>query len=460
MSTDELVDALAALPSSWGQADRSPPVPVELTIVLVDGQAAAVPGDGSGAAGSGGAESPPAEGLAGGSGGTSSGGSGGLAFAPSGSGSSGGGGPVQLPSGSSGVVGDSGRTVLAIMPSSGGSGASGWSSGPGGSGGSGGSGSGGFVLSLSPETAATAIGEHIVIAYDDSIVLVGDNGQLTGNTGDASQGIVALDSQDSTFTARMDPAGGTDGPQGNAATYASTGAGSAAQPGAVSSAPLESGVIPPLDGSVLSDRTVDIAGFEDHSVTVRGQRNVVTYDDSNVFVDRDGLINANTGDTDSGGLNAVDTVRSNVSAGPHCDDGCDDESIIQARAGVFDEGDSSDDEGDEDAEEPEDADEADESESDDGDVSDPAEPPESREEADSGTTPTRPAAPGSLTIGGDGYDNLGVRVEGTDHVVSYDDSNVVVGGTGDVNAQIGDSDTGGTVTMHTVDSEVHGGSSR
>ncbi len=31
-----------------------------------------------------------------------------------------------------------------------------------------------FSLYLSPETAATAIGEHIVIAYDDSIVLVGD----------------------------------------------------------------------------------------------------------------------------------------------------------------------------------------------------------------------------------------------------------------------------------------------
>jgi hypothetical protein len=37
---------------------------------------------------------------------------------------------------------------------------------------------------------------------------------------------------------------------------------------------------------------------------------------------------------------------------------------------------------------------------------------------------------------------------------------VVMGGVGDVNAQIGDSDTGGTVTMGTVDSEVHGGNSR
>jgi hypothetical protein len=36
----------------------------------------------------------------------------------------------------------------------------------------------------------------------------------------------------------------------------------------------------------------------------------------------------------------------------------------------------------------------------------------------------------------------------------------VHGRVGDVNAQIGDSDTGGTVTMGTVDSEVHGGNSR
>ena len=40
-----------------------------------------------------------------------------------------------------------------------------------------------------------------------------------------------------------------------------------------------------------------------------------------------------------------------------------------------------------------------------------------------------------------------MRAEGEDKIVSYDDSNVVIGGTGDVNAQIGDSDTGGTVAM-------------
>ena len=63
-------------------------------------------------------------------------------------------------------------------------------------------------------------------------------------------------------------------------------------------------------------------------------------------------------------------------------------------------------------------------------------------------------------VGGDGIDDLSERVDGNFNVSTYDDSNVVIGGTGDVNAQIGDSDTGGTVTMGTVDSTVSGGNSR
>ena len=134
----------------------------------------------------------------------------------------------------------------------------------------------------------------------------------------------------------------------------------------------------------------------------------MTYDDSNVFIDRDGKINANTGDTDSAGLNAVATLRSTVTAGPHCDDGCDDESIIQAQAGVFDEGDVAIDGNGNVVWAPDGGDERqrrrrgrrqpprrqrrrrrrEDDESDDGDVSDPVEPAETREEADS----TRPAA--------------------------------------------------------------------
>ena len=54
---------------------------------------------------------------------------------------------------------------------------------------------------ITPTMAVTAIGEHIIIALDDSIVLVGDDASLTANTGDAAQaGVVALDSQGSTFS--------------------------------------------------------------------------------------------------------------------------------------------------------------------------------------------------------------------------------------------------------------------
>jgi hypothetical protein len=42
-------------------------------------------------------------------------------------------------------------------------------------------------------------------------------------------------------------------------------------------------------------------------------------------------------------------------------------------------------------------------------------------------------------------DNLGIDAQGERNVVTYDDSNVVVGGAGDVNAPIGDSDTSAAV---------------
>jgi len=463
------------------------------------------------------------------------------------------------------------------------------------------------------QTAVTALGDHNVIAHDGSIVNVGDNGHITGNTGDASQGsTVALDTQGSTFSSTnvasgagragagqpttatssaaagqalggspgaSTPASGTSSgvaaaTQSNqtasgtssgvaAATQSnqtasgtSSGVAAATQSNQTASG-TSSGVaaatqsnqaastgsawspiawmslaglgVPagfspsaiPIDASPLvsafinytGNRTADIAGFEDHSVITRGAGNVVTYDDSNVFIDRDGKINANTGDTDSAGLNAVAVTRSVVRAGPHCDDGCDDESIIQAQAGVFDEGDvavdgdghvvwspdtvdsdaSSSDEGSDGDSEgvpqpdscndpaetnddgcsdslPSDNGDDDDSigdESPDGDVSDPVEPAETLEEADStrpaadnGPEPEGEAHPGQLTVGGDGIDDLSERVDGVGNVSTYDDSNVVIGGSGPVNAQIGDSDTGGTVAMDIVDSVVEGGDSR
>ncbi|MQA89420.1 MAG: hypothetical protein GEU90_04185 [Gemmatimonas sp.] len=60
---------------------------------------------------------------------------------------------------------------------------------------------------------------------------------------------------------------------------------------------------------------VAISGFEDHSVSVMGNDQIVTYDDSNVFVERSGQINTNTGDTDSSGLNVVDVTHSRIRSG-------------------------------------------------------------------------------------------------------------------------------------------------
>jgi hypothetical protein len=364
----------------------------------------------------------------------------------------------------------------------------------------------GLVLNLTPEMAATAIGQNIVIAYDGSVVLVGDNGYLNANTGDASEGaVVALDAQGSTFSSNYDPTITGVAAMGASPTSAwapamgtspstGTGTGAPPRPGILSGgSPME---IPqdasPLVSAFISytqNRTADIAGFEDHSILARGMGNVLTYDDSNVFIDRLGQINANTGDTDSAGLNAVDTVRSTVSAGPHCDDGCDNESVITAQSGAVDEGDVSIDASgnivlpEDDSLPFDNGDDTDSpfDESPDGDISDPVEPAETREEADTtredadtGVDPpwvdtgapapagsgAAPAPDGSLTVGGDGIDDLSARVDGVGNVATYDDSNVVIGGAGDVNAQIGDSDTGGTVVMDTVDSVAHGGNSR
>src|SRR5258705_2159273 len=55
---------------------------------------------------------------------------------------------------------------------------------------------------------------------------------------------------------------------------------------------------------------VAISGVEDHSVSVNGNNHIVTYDDSNVFIERNGEINANTGDTDTSGLYVADVSES------------------------------------------------------------------------------------------------------------------------------------------------------
>jgi hypothetical protein len=51
----------------------------------------------------------------------------------------------------------------------------------------------------------------------------------------------------------------------------------------------------------------------------------------------------------------------------------------------------------------------------------------------------------ALVVGADGYDDDDIRVVGTNITVTRDDGNVTVGGTGDVNSQIGDSEQGAVI---------------
>ena len=311
-------------------------------------------------------------------------------------------------------------------------------------------------------------GTEILVASDGAIVFIGDGGSLNANTGDpAAGGAAVVASTGSAVTAGFD-AGEASGavaaatPAAEAASLmpaSSTAEGSSlvpvnAVPAASTPAPVMAetglqhasgslfGVIPT---AVPGTRSVAISGFEDHSVSVAGNDQIVTYDDSNVFINRDGLINANTGDTDSSGLNVVDATYSTVRSGNSGD----------AEGG-----------GDEEEEEEEDDEEEDEDEEDDEDeltvttnaVSASSPLPQNTGYStvtDEGAT----TAVGDTTfvIGADGFDDVSIRSSGDRNIVTYDDSNVVIGGAGPVNAQIGDSDTGGAVVMGVHHSLIEAG---
>ena len=51
----------------------------------------------------------------------------------------------------------------------------------------------------------------------------------------------------------------------------------------------------------------------------------------------------------------------------------------------------------------------------------------------------------AVVVGGDGYDDDDNRATGENIIITRDDDNVVLGGTGDVNAQIGDSEQGAVI---------------
>ena len=182
-----------------------------------------------------------------------------------------------------------------------------------------------------------------------------------------------------------------------------------------------------------------------------------------MFIDRKGLINANTGDTDSSGLNAVDVGDSTVRAGNSGDGeggGEDEESTEEeVAAGSWLAGHV-------DGREaalrltrgpprpgggPDDAEEC-------GDEEAAVTPGKGQafgtvtDEGASGAT-----GKNAFVVGADGYDDVSIRSHGRNDIVTYDDSNVTIGGEGKVNAQIGDSDTGGGVVMGIRGSDVRAG---
>lgn len=237
-----------------------------------------------------------------------------------------------------------------------------------------------------------------IVASDGAVVMVGPNGRLVANTGSAAAGgVIAIDSATSTISTAGGTVPGTGAATVTAGTATATGSS------------LTAG-IPAVIGGF---RDVDLAGYEDHSLHVDGNQNLVAYDDANLFVDHIGRVNANTGDTDSSAINAVDVTGSVIRTG---DSG-----------GVADD----------DGEEPEEPEE-----------------PETLAAATGAVTAPRE---GSLVVGADGVDDLSVHATGDGNVIADEDSNLVKGGIGPVNAQVGDSDTAGVVAMGVHDSTLVSG---
>jgi hypothetical protein len=381
---------------------------------------------------------------------------------------------------------------------------------------------------FTPPTSIMTInanGDGIVIAADGAIVAVGDHPTVTGNTGDTSaSGIIAVDAHDSAvISGNSERTTVEQASPPSAPSVAATETGAEARSGDTDPAPAPG----TKNRSGGGRRAVAIAGIENHSVDVGGDENVVTYDDSNVALDRNGRVNGNTGDTDTSGLNVVDDEGSAIRSGDsgNSDEAPDDPPFAASSAGPPAESDGrressgqSVPEKDSSARPPAESNGRRESSGQsvpekDSSARPPAESDGRREssgqsvpEKDSSARPpaesdgqgdaSRPSAAvatssprplpeangrqggsqpsasvadvngvstatadDSLVVGGDGIDDNGVTVRGRRNVVTYDDGNVAVGGTGDVNSQIGDSDTGGAVTIGTRGSHIRAGDS-
>ena len=159
------------------------------------------------------------------------------------------------------------------------------------------------------------------------------------------------------------------------------------------------------------------------SIGVDGNENLVTYNDSNLFFHRIGTLNGNTGNTDTSGLNVVDATRSTVRSGNSWASVHAPVAPTPTRSGV---------------------------------IQLPTNGASASVTDGNGGVATA-TGDDTLVIGGHGVDDRGVTVYGNRNAVTYDDGSATVGGTGDVNSQIGDSANGGTVAMKVVDSTVVGG---
>jgi hypothetical protein len=276
----------------------------------------------------------------------------------------------------------------------------------------------------------TATGDHIVIASDGSIVSVGDNTVVKGNTGNAgSSGAISVDVNGSTIDTGSSSNHGQQGstsvpssqnPGTRTAERGEDRASASTRPtsGSAQCTPLRTGASP-------GARAVAIAGWENRALDVAGSDNVLTYDDSAVFVQRVGAINANTGNTDSSGVNTVDAVDSRIRTG----------SSASSRDDAF------------------------------SSPSDPAFAAAGCASGGGGASVidgsgiTTALADDSFVIGGDGVHDRSVRTRGDRNVTTSGDGTTTIGGVGNVNAQIGDSSTSGAVVMGVRSSDIASGDS-
>jgi hypothetical protein len=290
------------------------------------------------------------------------------------------------------------------------------------------------------------------------------------------------------------------------------------QPVAIEIPPfLPENLFKPLPGA--ETRGVSFSEWESYRTDVAGRNIMVTTDDSNVFKNRNGKLNGNTGDTDASGLNITDATDS-VIRGTESADEAPYQTVAQAVVDIATAnptdledlgGDSDDDDGDANLPDPG-------ANPEDVPVTTPTTPAatapsnaasgtDTSGDTDtgdlSGATPAATAAyaetdasggsdttndgydfpyvtwtnavsgdaatavhtdegttlasgQDALVVGADGFDDDDNRAAGENIVITRDDGNVVLGGTGDVNAQIGDSEQG-AVIMDVTRTYIQGG---